>query len=128
MSCARDQRKRGELLDQGAHIVLIVFPLFLSHLCSCWQVQPSELEKFHATYGTLLKTSMSTLRKRDKKREKQRAEEAARRKRRLAENIVVQGPKRGNGRRKRQRLIKAVLRQNEARKRVQEREATRAGK
>ncbi|GBE77586.1 Signal recognition particle protein [Sparassis crispa] len=86
------------------------------------RVQPDELEKFHSAYGTLLKASMTTLRKRDKKREKQRAEESARRKRRLAEEIVIEGAKRGNGRRKRQRKLKATLKLEEARKRAHDRE------
>jgi len=86
------------------------------------KVQPGELEKFHHAYGALLKSSMSTLRKRDKKREKQRAEEIARRKRKLAEEIVIEGPKRGSGRKKRQRKIKAMQKQEDARKRSQERE------
>ena len=52
----------------------------------------------------------------------ERAEELARRKRKLAEQIVIEGPKRGAGRRKRQRKLKAAAKQAEARKRVQERE------
>ncbi|KAF9819249.1 hypothetical protein IEO21_02288 [Rhodonia placenta] len=90
------------------------------------KVEPEQLAKFHTAYGALLKSSMTTLRKRDKKREKQKAEDLARRKRRLAEEVVVDGPKRGNGRRKRQRQTKAALKQLEARKRVQEREETRS--
>ncbi|KAL4251282.1 Signal recognition particle subunit SRP14 [Abortiporus biennis] len=86
------------------------------------RVEPGQLEKFHTTYGTLLKSSMTSMRKRDKKREKQKAEDAARRKRGLAEIITVEGAKRGNGRRKRQRLIKRALAQDEARKRIAERE------
>ncbi|KAH9837374.1 signal recognition particle SRP9/SRP14 subunit [Rhodofomes roseus] len=86
------------------------------------KVEPGDLEGFHTTYGALLKSSMTTLRKRDKKREKQRAEEIARRKRRLAEDIAVEGPKRGAGRRKRQRKMKGAAKQAEARKRVEERE------
>ncbi|OSD00865.1 signal recognition particle, SRP9/SRP14 subunit [Trametes coccinea BRFM310] len=89
-------------------------------------VHPAELDKFHAAYGALLKASMTKLRKRDKKREKQRAEEAARKKRRLQEEIVVSGPKRGNGRRKRQRKIKAALKLEEAKKKAQEREEAKA--
>ena len=92
------------------------------------QVEPGQLDAFHAKYGALLKPSMSTMRKRDKKREKQKTELVARKKRRLAEDVVVEGPKRGNGRRKRQRLLKAALRQNEARQRAQEREAARTSK
>ncbi|KAJ6606810.1 signal recognition particle, SRP9/SRP14 subunit [Mycena sp. CBHHK59/15] len=77
------------------------------------RVTSSQLEKFHHAYGTLLKASMTTLRKRDKKREKQRAEQAARRKKRMTESVVIEGPKRGNGRRKRQRLLKAAARQQD---------------
>jgi len=87
-------------------------------------VEPGELDKFHAAYGSLLKASMTTLRKRDKKREKQRAEAIAARKRKLTEPVVVQGPKRGNGRRKRQRLVKAALRQEEAKKKAAEKESS----
>ncbi|OBZ78920.1 Signal recognition particle protein [Grifola frondosa] len=86
------------------------------------RVEPGELEKFQAAYGTLLKASMNTLRKRDKKREKQRAEEVARRKRRLAEDIAIEGPKRGNGRRKRQRKVKVALKLEESRNKAKERE------
>jgi len=74
-------------------------------------IMPGQLLKFHALYGALLKASMSTLRKRDKKRERQKAEDATQRKKRLAALIPVEGPKRGNGRRKRQRLIKAAQKQ-----------------
>ncbi|CAL1694695.1 unnamed protein product [Somion occarium] len=90
------------------------------------RVEPGGLDQFHSKYGTLLKTSMTSLRKRDKKREKQRAEEAAHRRRRLAEDILVEGSKRGSGRRKRQRRIKQALKQEESRKRMQEREDARA--
>lgn len=90
------------------------------------QVQPAELEKFHAAYGNMLKSSMTTLRKRDKKREKQRAEDAARKKRRLQEDIAIEGSKRGAGRRKRQRKVKAALKLEEAKKRAQEREEAKA--
>lgn len=93
------------------------------------QVEPGHLNQFHAAYGALLKSSMSSfLRKRDKKREKQRAEESIRRKRRLAEDIVIEGVKRGNGRRKRQQLMKRAIRQEGTRKRVHEREETRLNK
>jgi signal recognition particle subunit SRP14 len=93
------------------------------------QVQPRDLDKFHAAYGALLKVSMTTLRKRDKKREKQRAEEATARKRKVAEPISVEGAKRGAGRRKRQRKAKAAVKNEEMRKRLQEREekAAKAG-
>ncbi|KAJ7292635.1 signal recognition particle, SRP9/SRP14 subunit [Mycena rebaudengoi] len=91
-------------------------------------VTSSQLGKFHQAYGTLLKASMSTLRKRDKKREKQRAEQAARRKKKMTEPVVVAGPKRGNGRRKRQRLVKAVVRQQESQQKAQERETAASAK
>ncbi|GJJ13223.1 hypothetical protein Clacol_007474 [Clathrus columnatus] len=93
------------------------------HIEFSTHVQPKDLEKFHAIYGSLLKASMLTLRKRDKKREKLRAEQQAAKKRKLAEPIVIRGPKRGNGRRKRQRLIKAASRQEEARKKAAEKES-----
>ncbi|KAH9932107.1 signal recognition particle SRP9/SRP14 subunit [Epithele typhae] len=89
-------------------------------------VQAADLEKFHASYGAVLKSSMGNLRKRDKKREKQRAEAAALKKRRLQEEIVVEGPKRGAGRRKRQRKMKAAQKLEEAKKRAQEREEAKA--
>ncbi|KAH9973198.1 hypothetical protein BGW80DRAFT_1308716, partial [Lactifluus volemus] len=85
-------------------------------------VSSGQLDKFIGVYGTLLKSSMSTLRKRDKKREKVRAEKQAARKQRLAEPISIEGPKRGNGRRKRQRKVKAALKHETARQRMQERE------
>lgn len=100
--------------------------IMLRRAPSTLQVDPGELDKFHAAYGSLLKASMSTLRKRDRKREKQRAEEAARRKRRLTEQIVIEGAKRGNGRRKRQRRMKQAIKQEGTRKRVQEREEEKA--
>ncbi|KIM82246.1 hypothetical protein PILCRDRAFT_820631 [Piloderma croceum F 1598] len=86
------------------------------------RVEPGQLDAFHATYGTLLKGSMGTLRKRDKKREKQRAEEAAKRKRRMTEPIPIEGPKRGSGRKKRQRRIKAAMKQEDSRQQAQKRE------
>ncbi|TFK56939.1 signal recognition particle, SRP9/SRP14 subunit [Heliocybe sulcata] len=88
-------------------------------------VQPGELDKFHSAYGVLLKASMTTLRKRDRQREKQRVEKLAKRKQRLAEPIPVEGPKRGNGRKKRQRQIRAAMKQEEARKKAEEREEAR---
>ncbi|KAG9048832.1 hypothetical protein FS837_011915 [Tulasnella sp. UAMH 9824] len=85
----------------------------------------AELGKFHAAYAALLKASMSTLRKRDKKKEKQKAEQAALWKKKLAEEIVIEGPKRGNGRRKRVRRIKAAIRQDEERNAAAKREEQR---
>lgn len=52
---------------------------------------------------------MSTLRKRDKKRERLRAEEIAKKRKRLMDEVLVSGPKRGAGRRKRKRLIAAAV-------------------
>lgn len=63
---------------------------------------------------------MGTLRKRDKKREKVRAEKLAARKQRLAEPVPIEGPKRGNGRKKRQRRVNAALKQEAVRQRMQE--------
>ncbi|KIK04869.1 hypothetical protein K443DRAFT_675513 [Laccaria amethystina LaAM-08-1] len=75
-------------------------------------ISPAALPAFHAHYAALLKTHLTPLlRKRDKKREKIKSELAAKRKKRMTEPIVVEGPKRGNGRRKRQRLVKAVKKQ-----------------
>lgn len=89
------------------------------------QVNPGDLEKFHAAYGALLKSSMATLRKRDKKREKTRAEQAVRRKKRMSEDITIRGAKRGNGRRRRQRQVKAALKQQESQSKFKEREEKR---
>ncbi|KAI0053400.1 signal recognition particle, SRP9/SRP14 subunit [Auriscalpium vulgare] len=89
-------------------------------------VLSNQLDKFLSAYGTTLKASMTTLRKRDKKREKQRAEQQAARKRRLTEPIIIEGSKRGNGRRKRERRVNAVLKQEEARRHAQEHEAEKA--
>ncbi|KAF5348381.1 hypothetical protein D9758_010932 [Tetrapyrgos nigripes] len=92
------------------------------------RVLSSELYSFHASYGALLKSSMTTLRKRDKKREKQRAEAAAAKKKKLSEAVVVNGPKRGNGRKKRQRQVKAAIKREEAIKAAEKREKEKEGK
>ncbi|KAK7043736.1 hypothetical protein VNI00_008348 [Paramarasmius palmivorus] len=86
------------------------------------RVMSSQLPAFHREYGTLLKASMTSLRKRDKKREKQRAEQIALKKKRLNEPVVVDGSKRGNGRRKRVRQMKAAIKQQEALQLAKERE------
>jgi signal recognition particle subunit SRP14 len=86
------------------------------------QITSGQLDTFLNAYGALLKSSMSTLRKRDKKREKVRAEKLAARKQRLAEPVPIEGPKRGKGRRKRQRRVKAALKQEAARQRMQEKQ------
>jgi len=92
------------------------------------QVNPSDLEKFHTVYGALLKSAFTaSLRKRDKKREKLRAEEALKKRKKMIEDVVVEGPKRGKGRRVRQRKVKALLKQEEGRNRWREREEASAG-
>ncbi|KAJ3861122.1 signal recognition particle, SRP9/SRP14 subunit [Lentinula novae-zelandiae] len=90
------------------------------------KVDSTDLFKFHQVYGALLKSCMTSLRKRDKKREKQRAEEAAARKKKLSEPVVVNGSKRGNGRRKRQRQIKAALKQQETLGKIKAKEEAKA--
>ncbi|KAI6154286.1 signal recognition particle, SRP9/SRP14 subunit [Pisolithus tinctorius] len=89
-------------------------------------VKPADLMKFHAAYGSLLKASFTTLRKRDKKREKHRAEQVARRKQRMAEPVIIKGPKRGNGRKKRQRQVKAAIKLEAAKERAAKKEETRS--
>ena len=102
-----------------------VRPLSLTYVLLSYaqQVEPTDLDKFHSEYGSLLKASMSTLRKRDKKREKLRAEGLAKKKKRLTEDILISGPKRGAGRKKRKRLITAAVRLAEFKKRTVEKEA-----
>ena len=78
-----------------------------------------------ALNAALLKASMTTLRKRDKRREKLRAEEAAKRKKKMTEPIVLDGAKRGKGRKQRQRKIKALIKQEGSQKKFQEREEER---
>ncbi|KAK1232493.1 hypothetical protein PQX77_004344 [Marasmius sp. AFHP31] len=90
------------------------------------RVSSSQLPAFHREYGTLLKASMTTLRKRDKKREKQRAEQVALRKKRLNEPVVVDGAKRGKGRSRRQRQMKAAIKQQEALQQAKAREEAKA--
>lgn len=115
----------GDKISISTHVSAITLsPLqslnaLLSHSSLSSKVTPDQLDRFHQAYGALLKSSMPTLRKRDKKKEKERAELIALRKKRLSEPIIIEGPKRGKGRRKRQRLIKAALKQEEVRKKVQ---------
>ncbi|KAJ8078464.1 hypothetical protein PM082_012746 [Marasmius tenuissimus] len=90
------------------------------------RVSSGQLPAFHREYGTLLKGSMTTLRKRDKKREKQRAEQVALRKKRLNEPVVVDGAKRGKGRSRRQRQMKAAIKQQEALQQAKAREEAKA--
>lgn len=89
-----------------------------------YQVEPADLDRFHSEYGTLLKASMSTLRKRDKKREKIKAEVLAKKKKRLTEDIVISGPKRGAGRRKRKRLAIAAAKLAEFKKKAVKKDTT----
>ncbi|KAK7063626.1 signal recognition particle, SRP9/SRP14 subunit, partial [Favolaschia claudopus] len=91
-----------------------------NHILHLGELQRTQ--KFHDAYGTLLKASMTTLRKRDKKREKQRAEEAVQRKKKRMEAVVIDGPKRGAGRRKRQRQLKAAGKQEESQRKAKQRE------
>lgn len=65
---------------------------------------------------------MAALRKRDKKREKIRSEEAAQRKKKMTDPVVIEGAKRGNGRRIRQRKIKAAIKQQESQQKAKQRE------
>ena len=69
---------------------------------------------------------MSTLRKRDKKREKLRAEGLGKKKKRLTEEVVVSGPKRGAGRKKRKRLIAAAVKLAEFKKRAAGKDVSKA--
>ena len=108
--------------DKSIYTCAFYHDITSSHTHSPNKVMPTELDRFFNVYGNLLKSSMNTLRKRDKKREKLRADKATARKQRLAKDVVVEGSKRGNGRRKRQRKVKAAEKREEARKRMQERE------
>jgi hypothetical protein len=90
------------------------------------QITIDQLPMFHATLGALLKSSMNTMRKRDKKRERLKSDKIAARKKRLQEPINVTGSKRGSGRRKRQRLLKAVQKREMTVRRQEEKERLRA--
>ena len=69
---------------------------------------------------------MSALRKRDKKRERLRADAIAQKKKRLMESVVISGPKRGAGRKKRKRLITAAVKLAEFKKRAAEKDVAKA--
>lgn len=71
---------------------------------------------------------MTTLKKRDKKKERARLEKADLRRQRLAKDIEITSPKRGNGRRKFQRQMKAAIKQVSAREKQVERDEARAKK
>lgn len=66
---------------------------------------------------------MPSLRKRDKKREKERAERVSRGRKRMTEPVVIGGAKRGAGHSRRQRRIKAALKQEASHKKFEERQA-----
>ncbi|KAG8722685.1 hypothetical protein FRC09_005864 [Ceratobasidium sp. 395] len=85
-------------------------------------VSSAQLPKFHAAYSALLRQSMPGLRKRDKKKEKVKAEQIAARKAKLETDVIVTGAKRGRGRAKRQRKVKAAIKQQEKRKAITERQ------
>ena len=68
---------------------------------------------------------MTSLRKRDKKRDRHRVEQVAKRKKKMTEPVVLDGKKRGSGRRQRQRKFKALLKQQESQKKFIEREKDR---
>ena len=81
---------------------------------------PNALDKFHAAYGAVLKNSMPKLRKRDKKKEKERADRIAAAKKRIMDPVIIEGSKRQNGRRKRQRRIAAARKQVALRQKILE--------
>ncbi|TIA88137.1 hypothetical protein E3P99_02767 [Wallemia hederae] len=75
------------------------------------RIPVASLEAVLAHYNTLLHQSMQAkMRKRDRKREKRKADIAAARKRALETPVVIPHTKRGSGRRKFQRKVKAELR------------------
>lgn len=79
------------------------------------QVTPTDLAKFTAHYGSLLKAQMTPhLRKRDKNKQKAKQDQANARKARMTEPVLIEGSKRGAGRRKMQRRLKLVRKQNES--------------
>ncbi|KAG9085414.1 hypothetical protein FRC06_003603 [Ceratobasidium sp. 370] len=88
-------------------------------------VSSAQLPKFHTAYSTLLRQSMPGLRKRDKKKEKAKAEQAAARRTKFETDVVVTGAKRGKGRAKRQRQVKAAIKQQETRRLIAERQQSR---
>ncbi|KAG9075087.1 hypothetical protein FS749_013285 [Ceratobasidium sp. UAMH 11750] len=88
-------------------------------------VSSAQLPKFHAAYSALLRQSMPGLRKRDKKKEKAKAEQSAARRAKLETDVIVTGAKRGKGRTKRQRKVKAAIKQQETRRLIAERQQSR---
>ncbi|KAF8324065.1 signal recognition particle, SRP9/SRP14 subunit [Clavulina sp. PMI_390] len=91
-------------------------------------ISSAELPAFHAAYGSLLRASMTTMKKRDKKKERAKLEKAELRRQKLAKDVVISAPKRGSGRRKFQRQMKAAVKQIEAREKQVARDEARAKK
>jgi len=85
------------------------------------QIKPDELESFHAAYGTILKSSMTNLKRRDKKKEKARHERALLRRKKLEQDVIPTGSKRGKGHRQYQRRVQAAIKQAQVRRMVAER-------
>ncbi|WVF68329.1 hypothetical protein IAT40_003094 [Kwoniella sp. CBS 6097] len=85
------------------------------------KIPASSLPTFHATYGSLLKSSFAPLmRKRDKKKEKARAEALTKKRREVYTDVVVGNEgKRGKGRRQRLRRIKAQKKKESERERLE---------
>lgn len=84
------------------------------------RIPASQLEGFVSQYNSLLHQSLQTkMRKRDRKREKRKADVAAVRKRSLETPVDIPSTKRGKGRRKFQRKVKAEQRRQEALSKVQ---------
>lgn len=69
---------------------------------------------------------MTTLKKRDKKKERARLEKAELRRQQLATDVQFTKPKRGAGRRRFQRQMKAAIKQAAAREKQSERDEVRA--
>ncbi|WVR07887.1 hypothetical protein IAU60_004930 [Kwoniella sp. DSM 27419] len=85
------------------------------------QIPASSLAAFHATYGSLLKSSFAPLmRKRDKKKEKARVEAVSKKRREVYTDVVLGNEgKRGKGRRQRLRKIKAQKKKEVERERLE---------
>ncbi|OCF34397.1 signal recognition particle subunit SRP14 [Kwoniella heveanensis BCC8398] len=85
------------------------------------KIPASSLSTFHATYGSLLKSSFAPLmRKRDKKKEKARAEALTKKRREVYTDVIIGNEgKRGKGRRQRMRKIKAQKKKESERERLE---------
>ena len=71
---------------------------------------------------------MPGLRKRDKKKERLKAELTVARRQKIETDVVITGAKRGKGRAKMQRKVKAAIKQQETRKLIAEKEQAKANK